>query len=95
MSLPLYMDHNVIGAITSGCRRRGLDVLTAFEDGRADRPDEEVLQRATDLGRIVFTQDVDFVCLTGEWIALDETSQESSMDTSGESRWAGRWQTWC
>ncbi len=32
MSLAIYMDHNVIGAITDGCRATGLDVLTAISD---------------------------------------------------------------
>lgn len=69
MSLPLYMDHNVINQITVGCRSRGLDVLTALEDGLHDRPDEEVLARATELGRMVFTHDTDFIVVTGEWLA--------------------------
>jgi hypothetical protein len=69
MSLPLYMDHNVIRQITIGCRLRGLNVLTALEDGFDARSDEEVLARATKLGRIVFTQDTDFIAITGEWLA--------------------------
>jgi hypothetical protein len=69
MSLPLYCDHNVTFGITAGCRALGLDVLTALADGIADCPDEEVLARATELGRIVFTQDTDFVRITGEWLA--------------------------
>lgn len=69
MSLSLYMDHNVIGQITIGCRSRGLDVLTALEDGFDVRSDEEVLGRATELGRIVFTHDTDFIAITGEWLA--------------------------
>lgn len=70
MTLPLYMDHNVIAGITAGCRDRGLDVLTAFEDGFHDRPDEELLARATELGRVVFTHDTDFIAMTGEWLIM-------------------------
>jgi hypothetical protein len=69
MSLPLYMDHNVQAAIVSGTRRRGLDVLTALEDGYDQRADDEVLTRATELGRIVFTHDTDFIRITGEWLS--------------------------
>jgi predicted nuclease of predicted toxin-antitoxin system len=67
VSLPLYLDHHVRGAVTRGLRRRGIDVLTAFDDGRAEAADEELLARATDLGRIVFTQDDDFLSLADEW----------------------------
>ena len=38
-------------------RRLGIDVLTAFEDGRANQSitDEDILARATDLGRAILT----------------------------------------
>jgi hypothetical protein len=62
------MDHNVIRSITTGCRARGLDVLTALEDSFGERPDEDVLARATELGRIVFTHDTDFIQITGAWL---------------------------
>jgi len=34
--ITFYMDHNVPRAITAGLRLRGIDVITAYEDG-ADR----------------------------------------------------------
>lgn len=34
-----------------------MDVLTAFEGGCATLPDPELLDRATELGRVIFTQD--------------------------------------
>lgn len=37
MSLRLYMDANVPRAIAEGLRLRGVDVLTAQEDGAANR----------------------------------------------------------
>jgi predicted nuclease of predicted toxin-antitoxin system len=61
------MDHHVRGAVTKGLRRRGFDVLTALEDGRAEASDEELLARATELGRIVFTQDDDFLVIADNW----------------------------
>ncbi len=67
MSLPLYVDHHVRGAVTKGLRRRSIDVLTAFEDGRSEVPDAEVLGRATFLGRVVFTQDDDFLAIADQW----------------------------
>ncbi|MEX0866368.1 MAG: DUF5615 family PIN-like protein [Pirellulales bacterium] len=60
MSVALYMDHHVSAAVTVGLQRRGVDVITAFEDGTADWADEPILQRATELGRTVYTQDDDF-----------------------------------
>jgi len=32
--LAFYMDHQVRGQITRGLRQRGIDVITAYEDGR-------------------------------------------------------------
>jgi uncharacterized protein with PIN domain len=57
----LYMDENVEGQITRGLRERGIDVLTAEEDGRNETPDLEILDRANTLGRVVFSRDQDFL----------------------------------
>ncbi len=61
MSLALYMDEHVHRAITSGLRLRGVDVLTVQEDGRAGISDPLILDRATELERVLFTQDDDFL----------------------------------
>lgn len=52
-----YADENFPLDVVTELRRLGHDVLTAFEDGRANRriPDEDVLRRATELGRMVLT----------------------------------------
>jgi predicted nuclease of predicted toxin-antitoxin system len=60
MSVGIYMDEHVPGPITQGLRQRGVDVLTPQEDGRDGRPDAELLDRATMIHRIVFTEDQDF-----------------------------------
>ena len=57
----LYMDENVIGAISRALRSRGVDVLTAQEDGGKGAPDPQVLDRATEIGRVLFTQDDDLL----------------------------------
>jgi predicted nuclease of predicted toxin-antitoxin system len=57
----LYMDENVIGSITRGLRQRGVDVLTVLQDGRTGITDTEVLDRATELDRVLFTYDDDFL----------------------------------
>ena len=53
----LYADENFPLRVVLELRRLGHDVLTAFEDGRANQavPDEDVLTRAGDLGRAVLT----------------------------------------
>lgn len=67
MSLPLYMDHHVNAAITAGLRQRGVDVRTAWEDGHSRQADDELLARATELGRILFTFDHDLLEIAAEW----------------------------
>jgi predicted nuclease of predicted toxin-antitoxin system len=59
--IPLYMDVHVPSAVTRGLRLRGVDVLTAQEDGTDVWLDPHLLDRAMQLGRVVFTQDRDFL----------------------------------
>ena len=55
------MDQHVPRAITSGLRLRRVDVLTAYEDGTSELPDPMLLDRATELERVLFTQDDDLL----------------------------------
>lgn len=57
------MDEHIHRAITAGLRMRGVDVLTVQEDQRTGFPDPIILDRATELQRILFTQDEDFLFL--------------------------------
>ena len=61
MSLPLYMDVHVPLAITRGLRRRGVEVLTSQQDDTAQLPDAQLLKRAAQLGRLLFTRDQDLL----------------------------------
>jgi hypothetical protein len=61
MPLALYLDQHVPRAITAGLRLRGVDVLTAFEDGASDASDQTLLDRATELNRVLFSQDADLL----------------------------------
>jgi hypothetical protein len=61
MPLKLYMDHHVPRAITMGLRLRQVDVITAYEDQTHAFADPDLLDRATDLGRVLFTQDDDLL----------------------------------
>jgi hypothetical protein len=67
MSLRLYMDEHVPSAVTAELRKRGIDVVTAQQDGYSERMDDEVLDRATSLGRVVFTQDEDYLAIANRW----------------------------
>jgi len=61
VSVRLYMDVHVRRAVTEGLRLRGVDVLTAQEDGAGELDDARLLNRATELGRVLFTQDDDLL----------------------------------
>lgn len=61
--MALYADENFPLRVIEELRRLGHDVLTAFEDGRANQSiiDSDILARATELGRAVVTLNrVDF-----------------------------------
>lgn len=55
------MDVHVRRAVTDGLRLRGVDVLTAQKDGASQLEDAELLDRATSLSRLLFTQDEDLL----------------------------------
>ena len=55
------MDVHVPFGVTEALRRRGVDVLRAQEDGAEKLRDPELLDRALQSERIVFTQDEDFL----------------------------------
>jgi len=55
------MDVHVRRAVTSALRLRSIDVLTAQEDGAAELDDDRLLQRATELGRVLVSQDEDLL----------------------------------
>ncbi|PWU12945.1 MAG: hypothetical protein C5B50_20370 [Verrucomicrobia bacterium] len=61
MSVALYMDVHVPAAITHGLFLRGVDVLTAQADGTTRLEDPKLLDRATELGRVIFTEDEDLL----------------------------------
>jgi hypothetical protein len=58
------MDHHVKQEVTAGLRQRGVDVLTTQQDQTARLPDAALLDRADELGRVLFTQDKDFLIET-------------------------------
>lgn len=65
MSEPVkfYLDEHVHPAVAAGLRRRGVDVLTTQEASMLSATDEEHLVLAAREGRVIFTQDEDFLRL--------------------------------
>lgn len=61
MAVGLYTDVHIPRSITNGLRLRGVDVLTAQEDGTITLTDPQLLDRATELGRILYSQDDDLL----------------------------------
>src|SRR6266536_2986024 len=55
------MNVHVPRPITRGLRMRQVDVLTAQEDGTAQWEDPDLLNRAAELGRVLFSQDADLL----------------------------------
>jgi len=49
MAVALYMDVHIPQAISEQLRRRGVDVVTAIDDEANQLPDEQLLERATQL----------------------------------------------
>jgi hypothetical protein len=74
--LSLYMDHHVHAAITAGVRNRGIDVLTCEDDGTTTMDDDLLLDRATSLGRVLFTEDEDL-------LAIAQNRQRTGIEFSG------------
>ncbi len=67
MAVQVYFDVHVPAAIRDQLRRKGVDVLTAQEDNSGTLTDEELLDRAAMLGRVLFTQDIRFKAMAEDW----------------------------
>ncbi|MEE3715832.1 DUF5615 family PIN-like protein [Tumidithrix elongata RA019] len=59
--IKFHLDENVSNAIASGLRARGIDVTTTPEQGLISASDEIQLEFARSMGRVIFTQDTDFL----------------------------------
>lgn len=55
------MDVHVRRPVTTGLRRREVEVMTAQDDGTSRWDDDELLDRAMTVGRVLFTQDDDLL----------------------------------
>jgi hypothetical protein len=66
--LPGFADVHVRRAIVRGLRRRGMDVVTAQERGLDQASDEVLLATATAEGRLMLTNDEDFLAIHHAWL---------------------------
>jgi hypothetical protein len=64
MAVRFYLDVHIPRAIVQGLRLRGIDLLTAQDDGAERLDDDALLARATALGRVLVTSDHDFLAIT-------------------------------
>jgi hypothetical protein len=62
-SILYYSDEHVSKAVIKGLRQRGIDILSCQEANMLHASDEEHLALAARLGRVVITQDTDFIRL--------------------------------
>jgi hypothetical protein len=63
LALLLYADECVDARIVAGLRRRGLDILSAAEAGLLGHSDEQHLEKARTLNRVILSRDQDFLVL--------------------------------
>jgi hypothetical protein len=62
------MDVHIRRAVTAALRLRSIDVLTAQEDGSGELTDDLLLKRATELGRVLVSQDEDLLRQGAKWL---------------------------
>lgn len=65
-------DAHVKSGIVDGVRRQGMDVVTAQELGQSAARDEELLTAAALAGRLMLTNDADFLRLHADWMPLGQ-----------------------
>jgi hypothetical protein len=64
-----YADEHVKSAIVAGLLQRGMDVVTAQDRGQRQTDDEILLATACAEGRLMLTNDTDFLRIHSDWPA--------------------------
>jgi Domain of unknown function (DUF5615) len=67
--IAFYLDAHIPRAITRALRGSGVDVLSAREDGMAEAADILIFKRAQSLGRVLVSEDQDFLRIVNRKIA--------------------------
>jgi predicted nuclease of predicted toxin-antitoxin system len=60
-TIRFHLDENVDPAIATGLKRYGIDVTTSIDAGLLRAPDEQQVAYGILSGRVIFTQDKDFL----------------------------------
>jgi len=68
MATLLYADVHVPGPVILQLRLRGVDIAAATEEGHGRLDDADLLALATDMGRVMVTQDIRFRVLAEHWL---------------------------
>jgi hypothetical protein len=68
-TIRFHLDEHVPPAVADGLRRRGIDVSTTADAGLLGATDAQHVARAHAEGRVIFTQDDDFLRLHATGIA--------------------------
>ncbi len=68
-SLKFYTDTHIAKAVAAQLRARGVDVVRCEEVGMSEASDLEHLEYATREGRVMITNDQDFLILDQNWQA--------------------------
>jgi Domain of unknown function (DUF5615) len=71
MALRLYADECVDARVVAGLRRRGVDVVTAADEGLLGATDQVQLSHAIERGRVLLSRDQDFLRLAKERLGSD------------------------
>jgi predicted nuclease of predicted toxin-antitoxin system len=71
--LSAYADEHVHAAIVNGLRLRGMDVVTVQERGQGAVDDDILLATATAEGRMMLTNDKDFLRIHSAWMAAGKS----------------------
>jgi predicted nuclease of predicted toxin-antitoxin system len=82
--IKFYTDEHVARAVIRGLRQRGVDILAVPEAGLLTASDEEQLARAKQEGRVLFTQDADFLRLHASGIAHAGIIYANQQASTGE-----------
>jgi predicted nuclease of predicted toxin-antitoxin system len=69
VSIRFHLDEHISAHIAAGLRRRNIDVTTTVDAGLIGAPDETHLEFAALSGRVLVTQDDDFLRLHAQGVA--------------------------
>lgn len=64
--ISIVCDEHIKAAVLNGLRSRGFDIVTFMEVGRKSIADEEQIQWARTVGRVILTNDDDYLKLASE-----------------------------